>query len=102
MLPFMDSGPSVPIPLSPGAPPHGATADAERIGREARLLLEEARALLDSLRDGRQVIEAKLEEQGRQDAIRLVRGSSALDEAIGRTERMLEDLRAIGQAGRGG
>lgn len=72
-----------------------AEADAAEVEAEAERLLAEARRVLESLRAGRQTVEAKLEEQGRTDAIRQVTGASALDAAIDRAERMIETLRGL-------
>ena len=72
-----------------------AEADAAEVEAEAQRLLSEARQVLESLRAGRAVVEAKLEEQGRSDAIRLVTGTSALDAAIGQAERMVEALQGL-------
>lgn len=78
-----------------------AEPDVAEVEAEARRLLAEARAVLENLRAGRQVVEAKLQEQGRPDAIRMVTGTSALDAAIDRAERMVEALQGLGGPGPG-
>jgi hypothetical protein len=77
--------------------PGGSDGGAEPLDLEdeARRLVAEAKALLESLRSGREAVEAKMQEQGRIDAMRQVRGNSALDLAIDRTESMLEALEEI-------
>ncbi len=77
-----------PIPGTPGTEPSDIEA-------EVRRLLSEARGLLESLRAGREAVEAKMQEQGRVDAMRHVLGSSALDLAIDRTESMLAEIEGI-------
>ncbi|MBL9120563.1 MAG: hypothetical protein JNL80_11695 [Phycisphaerae bacterium] len=57
-----------------------------------RAVFEEAVATLRALKAGREQVEAKLTETGRQDAIRTVTGTSALDAAIERTEAIIRSL----------
>ena len=83
------------MPGTPGTEPSDIEA-------EARRLLAEAKLLLESLRAGREAVEAKMQEQGRMDAMRHVRGNSALDLAIHRTESMLAEIEGIGRAGEDG
>ncbi len=54
-------------------------------------MLDEAKAVLIELQSGLAVVEAKLEEERRTDAIKSVRGRSSLEEAI----RSTQDLIAI-------
>jgi len=67
----------------------------EEIEAEARKLIEEAKALLETLRTGRETVEARMHEQGRVDAMRHVRGNSSLDLAIDRTKSMIEALEEL-------
>jgi hypothetical protein len=84
-------------PNSPGGSDGGA--EPLDLEDEARRLVAEAKALLESLRSGREAVEAKMQEQGRIDAMRQVRGNSALDLAIDRTESMLGALEEIRHSG---
>jgi hypothetical protein len=68
------------------------TAIAATLDPETRALFEEAVRTLHELREGREHVEAKLRETGREDAIRTVTGTSAIDIAIERTESMLRQL----------
>lgn len=81
-----------PIPGTPGTEPSDIEA-------EARRLLAEAKDLLESLRAGRATVEARMQEQGRVDAMRHVRGNSALDLAIDRTESMMVAIEGIRRQG---
>jgi len=81
-----------PIPGIPGTEPSDIEA-------EARRLLAEAKDLLESLRAGRATVEARMQEQGRVDAMRHVRGNSALDLAIDRTESMMVAIEGIRRQG---
>lgn len=83
---------ATPIPDPTG---RSADADAAEVEAETLRLLAEARRVLESLRAGREVVEAKLEEHGRSDAIRLVTGTSAIDAAIDRAERIIETLQGL-------
>lgn len=67
-------------------------AIAARLEGEARLVFEEAVRTLRSLEAGREEVEAKLRETGREDAIRTVTGMSAIDGAIERTQAMIRAL----------
>jgi hypothetical protein len=80
---------------TPEPSPGSAETDAAAVEAETVRLLAEARRVLESLRAGRATVEAKLEEQGRTDAIRQVTGTSALDAAINRAERMIEALQGL-------
>jgi hypothetical protein len=80
---------------TPEPSPGSAETDAAAVEAETERLLAEARRVLESLRAGRATVEAKLEEQGRTDAIRQVTGTSALDAAINRAERMIEALQGL-------
>lgn len=80
---------------TPEPSPGSAETDAAAVEAETERLLAEARRVLESLRAGRAMVEAKLEEQGRTDAIRQVTGTSALDSAINRAERMIEALQGL-------
>ena len=55
----------------------------------AHNMLTEAKAVLVELEAGRRVIESKLEEERRGDAMKGVRGASSLDEAIRSTEELI-------------
>ncbi len=55
-------------------------------------MLEEAKAVLAELQAGLQVVEAKLEEERRTDAIKGVRGVSSLEEAIRSTQDLISVL----------
>ncbi len=57
-----------------------------------RAVFDEAVATLRALKAGREQVEAKLKETGREDAIRTVTGVSALDSAIERTEAIIRSL----------
>ena len=86
---------------TPEPSPGSAETDAAEVHAEAERLLAEARRVLEGLREGRATVEAKLEEQGRKDAIRQVTGASALEVAIDRAERMIEVLQGLqGSGGR--
>lgn len=80
---------------TPEPSPGSAETDAAAVEAETVRLLAEARRVLESLRAGRATVEAKLEEQGRTDAIRQVTGTSALEAAINRAERMIEALQGL-------
>ncbi len=67
-------------------------AIAASLDPEARAVFAEAVATLRSLKVGREQVEYKLKELGREDAIRVVTGVSALDSAIERTEAMIRTL----------
>jgi hypothetical protein len=71
-------------------------AIAATLDPATRAVFEEAVATLKSLKIGREQVEAKLKETGREDAIRTVTGTSALDAAIERTEGI---IRLLGQQG---
>ncbi|MBL9148842.1 MAG: hypothetical protein JNM94_09140 [Phycisphaerae bacterium] len=68
------------------------TAIAATLDPDTRVLFEEAVRTLEALRHGREQVEAKLRETGREDAIRTVTGTSAIDIAIERTEAILRQL----------
>ena len=74
----------------PAAPvePSGTAVD----GPSSEDLLKEARGILMALKVDRSRIEARLAEQGREDPIGVVRGSSALDEAIVECQEVIERL----------
>ncbi len=67
-------------------------AIAATLDPTTRALFEEAVATLKALKLGREQVEAKLKETGREDAIRAVTGTSALDAAIERTEAIIRHL----------
>jgi hypothetical protein len=93
--------PPTPDPSRGSAETEAAAVEVAVVEGEVERLLAEARRVLESLRAGRATVEAKLEEQGRSDAIRQVTGSSALDAAIVRAERMIETLEGLpGSRGR--
>ncbi len=60
--------------------------------QKAQVMLEEAKAVLAELQAGLQVVEAKLEEERRTDAIKGVRGVSSLEEAIRSTQDLISVL----------
>lgn len=66
------------------------------------VLLEEARQLLVSLKVDRSRVEARLAEFGREDPIEVVKGSSALDEAIEKCQIAIERLDELAGASRNG
>lgn len=65
-------------------------------------LLEEARQLLVNLKVDRSRVEARLAEFGREDPIQVVKGSSALDEAIEKCQLAIERLDELAGANRNG
>lgn len=67
-------------------------AIAATLDPATREVFEEAVATLRALKAGREQVEAKLTETGRQDAIRTVTGTSAIDSAIERTEAIIRSL----------
>lgn len=67
-------------------------AIAATLDPSTRAVFEEAVATLKALKLGREQVEAKLKETGREDAIRAVTGTSALDAAIERTEAIIRHL----------
>lgn len=67
-------------------------ADACSGATDPEVLLEEARQLLVALKVDRSRVEARLAEFGREDPIEVVKGSSALDEAIERCQNAIERL----------
>lgn len=67
-------------------------AIAASLDPASRAVFEEAVATLRALKAGREQVEAKLKETGREDAIRAVTGTSALDAAIARTEGIIRTL----------
>lgn len=67
-------------------------AIAASLDPATRVVFEEAVATLKALKAGREQVEAKLKETGREDAIRAVTGTSALDSAIERTESIIRHL----------
>ena len=80
-------------------------SDASVDAASMEQLLEEARALLATLKIDRARVEARLAELGRDDPIELVRGRSALDagieacqQAIERLDRTLLDARPSADA----
>ena len=80
---------------------HDAHANASQaIATET--LLEEARQLLVNLKVDRSRVEARLAEFGREDPIQVVKGSSALDEAIERCQLAIERLDQLAGANRNG
>lgn len=82
----------------------GATALATRndneIGEATERLLVEARHLLVALKVDRSRVEARLAEFGRCDPILVVKGSSALDEAVESCQRVIEQLDRLAGASR--
>ena len=67
-------------------------AIAATLDPATRAVFDEAVATLRALKAGREQVEAKLKETGREDAIRTVTGISALDSAIERTEAIIRSL----------
>lgn len=65
---------------------------AASLDADSRVMFEEAIRVLQSLRIDREAVEAKLKESGREDPIRTVTGTSALDSAIERTEELIRRL----------
>lgn len=70
----------------------GEASDASADAASMEQLLEEARALLATLKIDRARVEARLAELGRDDPIELVRGRSALDEGIEACHQAIERL----------
>ncbi|MSR41152.1 MAG: hypothetical protein EXS10_04535 [Phycisphaerales bacterium] len=56
---------------------------------KAQLMLAEAKAVLAELQAGRQIVETKLEEERRIDAMKGIRGVSSMDEAIQATQALI-------------
>jgi hypothetical protein len=75
---------------------------SESLGVATETLLEEARQLLVSLKVDRSRVEARLAEFGREDPIEVVKGSSALDEAIEKCQIAIERLDQLAGANRNG
>jgi hypothetical protein len=73
-------------------------AIAAQLDAETRVLFEEAVRCLRSLRAGRDQVEAKLRESGREDPIRTVTGTSALDAAVEQAEAMVRQIQQLGAA----
>jgi hypothetical protein len=74
-------------------------AIAATLDPETRIVFEEALATLAALKAGRAQVEEKLRELGREDPIRTVTGTSALDAAIERTEAILRTLGSMRSLG---
>lgn len=82
----------------------GAAALANRndqaFGEATERLLAEARQLLVALKVDRSRVEARLAEFGRTDPIGVVKGATALDEAIESCQQVIEQLDRLAGASR--
>ena len=77
-----------------------ATRTEEELGEATERLLAEARQLLVALKVDRSRVEARLAEFGRTDPIGVVKGASALDEAVESCQQVIEQLDRLAGANR--